>query len=206
MNFPAGLSDSSQSTAAIQVALVDTVWMSVLTWKGLGKSGYCMKKCPNLPDGRNIVNLRVWRNEEVKLIWVFFCLCFLPYTFWLLYIQKTKAILIFLYQKTIYPSFLNWIMLSQWRLLVYPWSLLSYFDSFEKNIQGCNRINSLCIVPYFIDIVGQVPRELKLLHRGRKLVFARANDQQWIFFLMFSANIHSTIVLNQCSMFTLRRL
>lgn len=206
MNFPAGLSDSSQSTAAIQVALVDTAWMSVLTWKRLGKSGHCMKKCPNLPDGRNIINLRVWRNEEVKLIWVFFRLCFLPYTFWLLYIQKTRAILIFLYQKTIYPPFLNWIMLSQWRLLVYPWSLLSYFDSFEKNIQACNRINSLCIVPYFIDIVGQVPRKIKLLHRGRKLVFARANDQQWIFFLMFSANIHSTIVLNQCSMFTLRRL
>lgn len=41
---------SSQSTAAVQVALVGIFWMSLLTWKELEKSGHCMKKCPNPSD------------------------------------------------------------------------------------------------------------------------------------------------------------
>lgn len=66
--------------------------------------------------------------------------------------------------------------------LLYSWFLLFHFDIFGKNTQVYDRRNSLCIVPYFIDIVGQVPRELKLLHRGKNLAFARAKDQQGKFF------------------------
>lgn len=51
MNFSEGLSGFPQSTAAVKVALVDIVWMSMLTWKEFGKSRHCMKKCHNLPDG-----------------------------------------------------------------------------------------------------------------------------------------------------------